>query len=889
MRLIEELLYRLRALFTRADLESELDEELRFHVERETEKLVREEGLEPAEARRRALVAFGGVEQAKEGARRARGVPWFENAARDLRFAVRGLRSSPAFAAVVVLTLAIGIGANTAVFSVVDGVLLRPLGFADSDRIVRLLEYMSDGSGRGTISSPNFYDWRDEATVFEAAALYDEYRPTLTGVDEPVRVPAASVSASYFEVLGVRPAAGRFFLPEEDEPGSSRVVLGWGLWQERYGGDPSVVGATIELSGFEYTVVGVAPRGLEDAGLSGDRFEPPRLWRSTPSYFATNGRGGRSFTAVARLRPGVTVERAQEELSAIHARLAERFPENNANRVVRVEPLKDQIVGDVRPALLALLGAVGLVLLIACANVANLLLFRAASRRREVSLRAALGASGGRIAQGLLAESLVLAVLGGLAGVGLAYLATSVLADLAASHLPRVENVGVDPRVLGFTALVTVATALLVGLAPAWRAMRVDAADALAAGGRTSTGDRAQARFRSAVVAAEVALAVVVVIGGALLGRSLAELRAVDPGIAVDRLLVMEVDPPNDPYFGDDADTLLTGLTRLYDGLVDRVLRVPGVRAAGLTDVLPLSGGFNGFAYRVVGPALPDPAAEPPRAELRAVSPAYFEAMGIPRLRGRGFEASDAASAPPVVVVNDALARRHWPEGRAVGERLDIGGEEAATIVGVVGDVTQFSLDRSPEPTVYRPHPQAPGWMRDDQTLVVRTERDPATVAGAVRAAVREVEPRMTIADVRPMSAVLGGTLAQPRFRTLLLGAFSLMALLLAVIGVYGMVAYGVAQRTRELGLRMALGATTRQVAGMVVGEGLRPVLAGTLIGLAAAFGATRLISGLLYGVGATDPLTFALVPITLVAVAALAAWLPVHRAGRRAVSEVLD
>ncbi|HKK08955.1 MAG TPA: ABC transporter permease, partial [Gemmatimonadota bacterium] len=788
----------------------------------------------------------------------------------DLRYGLRQLRRSPGFTAVAVLTLAVGIGATTSVFSVVDQLLIRPLDYPHPERIVRLVGTEEGGGGRGTISAPDYRDWVAGSHVFQASALYDEYAPTLTVNGVPRKVPAASVGAAYFDVLGVRPAVGRFFRPEENEGGSSRVVLSWGLWRDAFGGDPSVVGRVVDLSGYPYTIVGVAPP-MGDPGLSGAGEEAPRLWRSTPRYFEQVGRSGRSFTAIARLEPGVSVQRAREELRTVAARLARQHPDEDAGQSVRVTSLKDDLVGGVRPVLWILLAAVGLVLLITCANVANLLLFRASTRRREISVRSALGASRRRVVRQLMVESGLLALLGAAGGVLLALVATKGLVALAAGQLPRVAEVSVDGRVLLFAIATGSAAAVLSGLLPSVHASGVDLRDALTDGRGTARSERG-GTLRTAGVAAQVALAVVIMLGAGVLGRSLLRLRAVDPGLAADRLLALRIDPPSDPY-DVSTDEGETATLRLYDRLRRRLAALPGVDAVGMTDLLPMSGSFNGNAFRIVGRPEPAPG-HLPSAEVRAVSPGYFGAAGIPLVRGQGFGSADEGRESPetTLLVNQAFVRRHFPSGGAVGARIRVFGRDAppARIAGVVGDVTQFSLDRPADPVIYVPQARAPDYMQDEPWILLRTKGDPSALTAAAREAIHEVEPRTPVYGVRPMQAVVSATLARPRFRTVLLLAFAGIAFLLAAVGVYGMVAYAASRRLPELGVRVALGADPARLARDVVGRGLRPVLVGTGAGLLGGFAAVRLLSSLVYRVSPADPITFAAVPLTLLAVAAV-------------------
>ncbi|MDP2479991.1 MAG: ABC transporter permease [Candidatus Palauibacterales bacterium] len=798
----------------------------------------------------------------------------------DLKYALRQLRRSPGFALVAILTLALGIGATTAVFSVVDQLLLRPLGYPHPDRIVRLLDVQA-GGGRGTISSPDFHDWMAQSSSFQSAALYDEYAPTLSVNGTPRKLPAASVGASYFDVLGVKPEVGRFFLPAEDEGGSSRVVLSWGLWHDGFGADPGVVGRVVDLSGFPYTIVGVAPP-MEDPGLSGGHGDAPRLWRSTPRYFGTNGRGGRSFTAIARLKRGVTIGETRSELAAIQARLARRYPEADAGHSATVVSLKDSLVGKVRPMMWLLLAAVGLVLLIACANVANLLLFRASGRAGEIAVRSALGASRGRVVRQLMVENLLLAFLGTAAGLGLAATITRGLVALAAGQLPRIGSVGLDPRMLVVAAAIGGLAVLLFGLLPARRAARVDLRGTLVEGGRGTVASGG--RLRAAALGAQVAMAVLVMLGAGVLGRSLLRLRAVDPGVSADRALVLRIDPPSRPY-DPSTEAGEAATLRLYERIRDRLRTLPGVRAVGMIDLLPMSGNFDGNGFSIEGRPAPAPG-HGLTAETRAVSPGYFDAMGIPLVEGRGMAASDnrTDSSENVLFVNQAFARRHFPDGHVLGARVRVFSPDAppARVVGVVGDVTQFSLDQPPVPVIYVPQSRAPDWLQDEPWIVLRAAgSDPGALASAARTAIHDLEPNTPIYGVRSMTAVVSATLARPRFRAVLLSAFAFLAFLLAGVGVYGVVAYSVSQRLPELGIRVALGADATDILGFVVGHGLRPVLGGAALGLAAGLMAVRLLGGLVYGVSTLDPSTFAAVPLLLIGAAALAAWIPARRASR--------
>ena len=814
-------------------------------------------------------------------------IPTPGNLLQDVRYGLRLLARAPGFTAVAVGTLAVAIGATTAVFGVVEALLIEPLGYRDADRIVRILEYREDEERRfGTISAPNFTDWMAASETLGDGALYDEYSPTLRLGDRSLKLPAASVNALYFDLLGVEPAAGRFFVPAEDEGGSSRVVLSHGLWREVFDGDPSVVGRVLDLNGFPYTVVGVAPADFEDPRLGGASFDPPRLWRSTPSYFADSNRHSRSFTGIARLEPGVTVEAAEAELNAIHGRLAEEYPPNRG-RVVDLVPLKETLVGDVRPVLVLLSAAVGLVLLIACANVANLLLFRAAGRSRELAVRTALGASRGRVVRQLLAESLLLGLAGAAGGLVLALLANRGLTALAGDQLPRVANVGVDLPVLAFAAAAGVATSLLFGLLPALHTVRPHSAQSLREGGRGSGGTRSQSRLRSSVVALQVALAVVVVVGAGLLGRSLIRLAGVDSGMEVERTLVLRIDPPADLY-GPNEEDGGASYRALLDRITTSVGAVPGVASVALVDLLPLSGSFNGNPYLFEGQPEP-PEGQSASAETRAIGAGYFATHGIPVVAGRAAGVGMGPEAPPVAWVNRALLRQEGldPE-QAVGRGLRVLGDQWTTIAGVVGDVAQFTLDRDPDPAIYVPFAQAPLWMQQEPWLVLRTASEPAAVAPAVREVIATIDPSIPVYDIAAMDDVVSATLARPRFRTMLLLAFAAVAFLLAGIGVYGMVAYTVVRRRPEIGVRIALGADAAAIRRLVVGQGLAPVLVGAALGLAAAFMAARGLADFLYDVSTADPLTFAIGPLLLAAVAALAAWFPARRAAGTQPQEVL-
>lgn len=870
---MKQMLRRLRNAVRRRALESETADEMRQHIEQEIEERV-QFGASPAEARRTALRDFGAVDRWQEEARAARGWGGRDELRQDLRYGLRSLLHARGFSAAAVLTLALAIGANTAVFSVVSGVLLRPMGYPAPDRLVRLFEAREgdvDG-GRGTISYANFADMRERTTLWADAAAYDEWRVSITVNGVAERYDGAVVGASWFDVLGVRPALGRFFAADEAVPGGpARVVLSWGLWQERFGGDPGVIGRVIQTNGYPSEIIGVAPAGYEDPSFSGASFSAPRLWRSPASYFTTNSRGSRSFAGLIRLRPGVTLAQAQQEAAALHAQLVSEYPENNAEYVARLAPLKDTVVGDVRFELLVLLGAVGLVLLIACANVGNLLLVRATTRGREMTIRLALGASRARVVRQLLLESALLAASGALLGSALAWAATRVLTRYLATHLPRATEVGMDVRLLAFTLLITAAATLLFGLFPALRGARVDLGGALRAGDRSMAGSRQVTRLRSFVVASEVAVAVVVLVSAGLLTRSLVRLQSVDPGVdARARVISMAL---------ATSDMEGPQLTSYYGRLLARVRELPGVRAAGLIDILPLSGSFNSGPFTIAG--RPEPAPQDrPEAELRAVSAGYFQTMGIDLAQGRLVNDGDDGEAPAVVVVSRALADRYFEGQQVLGRQIQRD-DAVYAIVGVVDDVTQFTLDQSPPPTMYFPNAHAPEWMRGSPVLVARVERDADAMMPVLRTAVRTIDPTVAISGIRTMQTVIADTLVLPRFRTILLGLFAVIAFVLAIIGIYGTISYAVTRRRREFGIRMALGAKRPDIVALVIGRGLTPVLVGAAVGIVLALGAARVLRTMLYEVSSLDVATFVGVPASLLGVAALAAVLPARRAAR--------
>jgi putative ABC transport system permease protein len=788
----------------------------------------------------------------------------------DLRYAFRTLGKNPGFAAVAVLALALGIGANTAIFSVVNAVLLRPLPFPDPDRLTMVYSFNpAKGFPRFPVSVPDFIDWRGQSRLFEGMAAVDGAPYNLSEGAEPERLNGSRVSASFLGVLGIKPALGRDFLPDDEREGAEPVVLiGHGLWTRRFGADPALVGRTIALNGRRHTVIGVLPREYSFPNHS-------ELW--TPISFEHDeltARGAHYLNVFARLRPGVTIQAAQTEIGTIAARLRQQYPDTNTGWEARVSPLSEMIVGKIRPALLVLLGAVCFVLLIACANVANLLLARAAERQKEVAIRLALGASRTRLVRQLLTESALLGLVGGLCGLVLALWGTDLLVAAGGDNLPRFREISVDGRVLLFTIGLSLVTGLFFGVVPALQASRPDLNDTLKEGGRGGTSGPGRHRLRGALAIGEIALALVLLVGAGLMFRSFRELLSVDPGFRPDHLLTLDVALPETKYVDGARQTAFLNET------LERLGALPGVVSAAAATTVPLSGGIISYSFSIDGG--PE---EPPsrRSSVRydAVSAGFFRAMDIRILQGRSLLDSDAAGSPRVVVISANLAKKYFSGETPIGRRIRIDNDAARApreIVGVVADVKHSSLDGEAAPHVYEPLPQAPStWL----TFVLRATVEPMGLAAAARAAVLAIDPEQPVSEMKTGEALVSDSVAQPRLAMLLLGVFAAVALLLAAVGTYGVIAYSVSQRTHEFGVRMALGAGRREVLGLVVRQGLLLASLGVGLGLAAAAGATRLLSGLLYGVSPTDPVTYASVAALLTAVSLVACLVPARRATR--------
>lgn len=791
----------------------------------------------------------------------------------DLRYGARMLWKNRGFTAVAVTALALGIGFNTAIFSVVDTVLLRPLPYSQPDRLVSVWESnLRVGMARSEMAPANYLDLRAQNQVFDEVGAFLDQSVTLTGRGEPERLEAQSVSANLLSLLGVQPTAGRTFLANEDQPGQHRVaVLSYGLWQRRFDRDVGIVGQQITLDGQPYTVVGVMPPGFFFPQRDSELWTPLAMEREQAS-----GRGDHYLRVIARLKPDVSAERAEVEVESIAARLAAEYPRTNEGLGVFLNSLHEDYVGDIRSRLLILFGAVGLVLLIACANVANLLLARSTTRQREVAIRTALGAKRWRIARQLLTESLMLACLGGLAGLLIAIWGVEFLMGLAPQTLFQVQGVSVDGRVLLFTLFVTLVTGLVFGLVPALQASRIQPGESLKEGARGAPGGARVHRLRSALVVCEVAVALVLLVGAGLLLRSFQRLSHVDPGFNTENLLTMRTVLPSAKYQQPEQRRAF------YDELLRRVEGLPGVESAGMISFIPLSFSGMNFSFTVEG-SRPVTDMNLPLAIYRVISPDYFRTMRIPTLRGRAFDRQDTVEKPAVVVVNRRLANQFWPGQDAVGKRVKVGPADSpnpwATVIGVVGDVRQVGLQGEQRLEMYATYKQDPRGFIAPRDLVVRSKAEPASIVAAVREQVWAVDKDQPVSNVRTMERVFANAVARERFQTLLLSLFAGLALVLAVVGLYGVMSYTVTQRTHEIGIRMALGAQRKEVLRLIIGQGMVLTLVGVALGLGVALGVTRLMAGILYDVTATDPTTFVAVAGLLAAVAFIACYIPARRA----------
>jgi putative ABC transport system permease protein len=787
---------------------------------------------------------------------------------KDLRYGLRMLLRKPGFTLITVLTLALGVGASTAIFSVVNGVLLRSLPYRDETRLVTLWQTnLKAGVEREETSPAVFLDWRERAQTLDGVAAVEPFGHSMLDHGEPERFRSWLVTAGFFDILGVPALHGRTFLPEEYQPGNSQaVVLGYGLWQRSFGGDAGIVGQKLTLNGQPHTVVGVMPPEFQYP--PGRELWAPRPPRENDAMI----RGGAYVKVVGRLRASATVEEAQAELASIAAQLAQEHPQSNSNLGALVVGLREALLGRVQGALLILFGAVGCLLLIACANVANLMLVRGTERAREFAIRAALGAGRARLIRQLLIENFIVALLGGIVGVLLSSWLIDVIVAFSPGDLPRLNQISVNGAVLLFAFGASSLTALVFGFAPALQMTRPDVQEALKEEGRSATVGRARRRFRGALIVTEVALALVLLVGAGLLGRSFAAIMRVDPGFRTERALALEIqlgrnrNPAQMATFVEQSLALLTAL--------------PGVQAAGAASALPFHDNQIALptSIRIEGRPAGLPG-DDPTAYLIQATPSYLDALGVPLLSGRGFNQFDKGDSAQVVVVNQAMVERHWPDDDPLGKKLSFqsfGPVMTCEVVGVVGDVRPAGLDSEPRPEIYLPYAQSP---TGGITYLVRTQREPLSLLPAIKEKIREVNRNQTFASVSTVDQLVERSISQRRFNLMLLGSFALLALTLAGVGLYGLISFTTAQRTHEIGIRMALGAQRGAVLKLVVGEGMKLALTGVAVGLAAAFGLTRLMASLLFGVSATDPATFAVIAALLGSVALVASYIPARRA----------
>jgi predicted permease len=880
--MFSDAIFRIRALLRRRTVESELDEELRFHLDQQVEKNLRA-GMSREEAMRQARLSVGGMDQVKEECREARGVRVIETLFQDARYALRMLRKNPVFTLVAILTLALGVGANTAIFSIVNGVLLRSLPFPEPQRLVRIF-FADPGKGMPSLlySLPELEDLRNRAGVFEAVTGLARGSIDLTGGGKPERLEMIVANANYFSMLGVSPQIGRLFGPQDYLPGfAPSVVVSDDFWRREFGGDPRVLGQTIRLDIDAYQIVGVLPPGFRNPGRTGAH--DVDVWVATGFASAADPkplRSNRSFPgSIGRLKRGISLEQAQARLTAMAAEIRRDYPGDYptpSGWTVQIRPLQEDVVGKVRPTLMILLGAVSVIVLIVALNIANLLLARASRRQQEMAVRSALGAGRGRIVSQMLTESVLLSALGGAAGIAAAYATLGAIVRLIPSSVPRLSEVRIDWVVMLAAFGVSLIAGVLFGLAPALDLSRIAAG--LRQGGRTGTS-AAAGRLRDGLIISELALAVVLMVGAGLLLRTLDDLLKQDPGFDPSGIVTASVNLPfpNDPK--DDPYATMAQQIRFYRELEQRVQRIPGVERVGLVSHLPASETSFHFTLGIAGRS----ALENLRAQEILANPGYFQTMGVGLVRGRYFAETDEDGKQRAAIVDESTARRYWQDGDALGKRIRMGAGAWMTIVGVVKDVRQGGLDVAGDSHVYVPMYQefdvSPGYVFRDFVIVARSSLGASALEPEIRRAVAGADPELPVYNVALMSDLLGRSLATRTFSTELVGGFAATALLLASIGIYGLLAYLVGQRTREIGVRMALGASRSDIVRPIVAKGFLLAAIGIGAGLAVSASAASAIAGLLYGVKPHDPAVFLVVPALLLAVAGLASYLPARRA----------
>ncbi len=871
MRTLRAWLLRFGGLFGRQRRDRELADEMESHLQMHIEDNL-QRGMAPAEARRQALIKLGGVEQTKENYRERRGIPFLETLLQDIRFASRMLRKSPGFTTVAVLTLALGIGANTAIFSVVNGVLLRPLPFPKQDRLMVVWEKDKDGTHSNT-GFATYTDWKNMNHSFTGMAALSFWTPTLVTPNSAENLSGFRVSAPFFDILGVKMELGRNFLPAEDVRGQNFVaILSHSLWRSRFGADPHIVGKAITLGTVQYTVIGVLPADMPSifsfAPRKPSEIYTPLAYNSSLPYAC---RDCRHLRVVARVRDDVYIAQANAEMNQISENLFRQYPKEYDAAGVILQPLKEYVVGTAGPILYTLFGSVGFVLLIACVNVANLLLGWAARRQREVAVRAAVGAGRTRLVRQFLTESLLLSFLGGTVGLVLATFGVVALQRVGPENLPRLPNVQVDFWVLCFTLGISCLTGLIFGVMPALRTSKTDLNEALKDGGKSTAG-KERHRMRSLLVVADVALALILLAGAGLMMKSFVRLLEVNPGFDSSHVLTLGIS-----LWGPKSADVPA--VQFFQQMLDRVKALPGVESAAVINQIPLGGNLDMYGVHVEGKSDPNPERDP-SADRYAISPDYLRTMRIPLLAGREFTQDDRRESPLVLIVNQTFVQHFWPGESAIGKRLKIGDTKGPwrTVVGVAGDVLHRGLDAPHSLQVYIPNTQ---WTDSDVLMVVRTANDATSIVAAVRQAIAAVDPQAPVSNVATMNEVVSASVAQQRFSVLLFVLFAVIALVLASVGIYGVISYAVAERTHEIGIRMALGAARSDVLRLVVGEGMKSALLGVAAGIAGALALTRLLANLLYGVKPNDPATFVAVSALLTVVALLACYIPARRAMR--------